>query len=106
MSTSLNTLTNVYNSTSLCVIASPIWPAMCENRKQKISRPYNLLPPFLFSCAPLHDAPDTTLTPKIPYLKFDILIVQTLNIESNRRNGRNNLTQLQLVQDGCFARTV
>ena len=43
---------------------------------------------------------DLVLTSDIPHREVDVLVFHGLDVEPNRGNGCNDLTQLQFVQDG------
>ena len=43
---------------------------------------------------------DLVLTSDIPHGERDVLVLNSLNVETNGGDGGDNLTQLQLVQDG------
>merc|ERR1719222_1497539 len=42
----------------------------------------------------------------VPHSKVDVLVLHSLHVESNRRNSRDNLAQLQLVQNGGLTSSI
>ncbi|KAG6554759.1 hypothetical protein Mapa_003778 [Marchantia paleacea] len=47
----------------------------------------------------LPQRPDLVLTSHIPHREADVLVLHRLHVETDRRNGGHNLSQLQLVQN-------
>lgn len=45
---------------------------------------------------------DLVLTTDIPHGKLDVLVLDSLDVESNGGNGGDNLTKLELVENGGF----
>ena len=52
------------------------------------------------------NVPDNELTTDIPDGDGQVLELDGLDVEPDRRDGRHVLTQLQLVQNGCLAGSV
>merc|ERR1719320_430603 len=49
---------------------------------------------------------NTLLTAHVPYREVDVFVLDTLDIEANRRHRVKNLAQLELIQNGGFARGI
>ena len=49
---------------------------------------------------------DLILTTNIPHSTADVLVLHSLHVKANGGNGGHNLTQLQLVQDGCLTSSI
>ena len=45
---------------------------------------------------------DLVLATDIPHREGDVLVVDSLNVEADGRDGSDDLTELQLVQNGSF----
>jgi hypothetical protein len=52
------------------------------------------------------ERPYLILTPHIPNVKLNILIRDGLDVKPHGRDSSHILVELELVQDGCFARCV
>ena len=46
---------------------------------------------------------DLVLTTDIPHVEADVLVLDGLDVEANRGDGVDDLTELELVEDGCLA---
>mmetsp|Transcript_37923 Transcript_37923/g.88757 ORF Transcript_37923/g.88757 Transcript_37923/m.88757 type:complete len:225 (-) Transcript_37923:6-680(-) len=49
---------------------------------------------------------DLVLASHVPHGERDVLVLDSLDVEANGRDGRDDLAELQLVQDGGLARSV
>ena len=48
------------------------------------------------------DSNDLFLASDVPHGERDVLVLDRLHVEANRRDGRDDLAELELVQDGGF----
>merc|ERR1711988_1632151 len=46
------------------------------------------------------------LTTYIPHSKTDVLVLNSLDVETNRWDCRYNLSQLELIKNGCLSRSI
>ena len=88
---------NIYHSLQLILGFGDSLPVIGVHNVDETLRVLEIMPP---------EWPDLILTADIPDGEADVLVFHGLNVEANGGNGRDDLTQLELVENGCLASSI